>query len=458
MSENNKYIKTYATQDYVNNAIANNSGVSDYNDLENIPCYDTRVFETITSPVVFNGDSTDKTVVEIVSEVNAMVTTSNMVHYFVKISETAPVVNGELFNFEVTTFNTYEGEVTSQIQNSNVDKNDSYIFFGSHIVFVYNEFTITTYAGECTLTPGIWFYGMQTDDYESYTKNYNMIFLLEGEFKKLPSQFVDYMPGKNLEGETFVVSIAQTASDGYPEQVDNVERIAQEGSEIFNDYRNNKATGKFSHSEGTETMAVETGAHAEGSGTKALQYAAHAEGNQTSALGNGSHSEGIRSIAIGGASHSEGYETEANGERSHTEGENTKTARGTYFGHAEGSHTEANGKYASHAEGYCTKASSNYQHVQGKFNIEDTEEKYAHIVGNGKNNNSRSNAHTLDWDGNAWFQGNVSIDGTPTNDKDLTTKKYVDDKLANLQIVQITKAEYDALTTKDPNTLYLIIE
>lgn len=38
------------------------------------------------------------------------------------------------------------------------------------------------------------------------------------------------------------------------------------------------------------------------------------------------------------------------------------------------------------------------------------------------------------------------------------TKKYVDNKLAGLQIVQITQTEYDALTTKDPNTLYLIVE
>ena len=34
---------------------------------------------------------------------------------------------------------------------------------------------------------------------------------------------------------------------------------------------------------------------------------------------------------------------------------------------------------------------------------------------------------TEDKNGNAWFQGNVSIDGTPTNDNDLITKKYVDD-------------------------------
>ena len=75
----------------------------------------------------------------------------------------------------------------------------------------------------------------------------------------------------------------------------------------------------------------------------------------------------------------------------------------------------ASGDFAF-AEGYQTTASSEYQHVQGKLNIDDTEGRYAHIVGNGyvDENYTRqlSNAHTLDWDGNAWYQGNVYVGGT----------------------------------------------
>ena len=78
------------------------------------------------------------------------------------------------------------------------------------------------------------------------------------------------------------------------------------------------------------------------------------------------------------------------------------------YSHAEGYSVSAQGAGA-HAEGYFTKASSNFQHVQGKFNIEDTENNYAHIVGNGSNEGDLRNAHTLDWDGNAWFAGNVSV-------------------------------------------------
>jgi hypothetical protein len=64
---------------------------------------------------------------------------------------------------------------------------------------------------------------------------------------------------------------------------------------------------------------------------------------------------------------------------------------------------------ASHVEGYHTKAAAEYSHVQGKYNIEDTKNKYAHIVGNGTAETSRSNAHTLDWDGNAYYAGNVYV-------------------------------------------------
>ena len=86
---------------------------------------------------------------------------------------------------------------------------------------------------------------------------------------------------------------------------------------------------------------------------------------------------------------------------------------------------------ASHAEGSNTIASSESQHVQGKYNIEDNNKKYAHIVGNGEYG-KKSNAHTLDWQGNAWYSGKLSQEGTPTEDKDLVTKKYMDDNLSNM--------------------------
>lgn len=72
---------------------------------------------------------------------------------------------------------------------------------------------------------------------------------------------------------------------------------------------------------------------------------------------------------------------------------------------AEGFQTKASGNY-SHAEGYGTIASGTSQHVEGEYNIEDTEDKYYHIVGNGTTT-ERSNAYTLDKQGNACFAGDI---------------------------------------------------
>ena len=137
---------------------------------------------------------------------------------------------------------------------------------------------------------------------------------------------------------------------------------------------------------------------------------------------------GENSFAIGDA-------VNASGDFSHAEGWSSK-ALGV-CSHAEGSSTTASGD-RSHAEGCWTKASSEDQHVQGKYNIEDIANKYAHIVGNGKydttnNKEVRSNAHTLDWEGNGWYAGKLSQEGTPTENKDLVTKKYVDDMIGDIQ-------------------------
>ena len=103
--------------------------------------------------------------------------------------------------------------------------------------------------------------------------------------------------------------------------------------------------------------------------------------------------------------------TTASGQSSHTEGQSTKSI-GVY----------------SHAEGFYVTANSKSQHVQGEYNILDTENvsersTYAHIVGNGTGTSARSNAHTLDWSGNAWFAGDVYVGSTSGINKDEGSKK-----------------------------------
>ena len=180
--------------------------------------------------------------------------------------------------------------------------------------------------------------------------------------------------------------------------------------------------------------------------TEASGYASHAEGDNTVASGNQSHAEGELTEASGYNSHAEGYNTTASNTLSHAEG-NSTIASGN-CSHAEGDYTTASGN-CSHAEGSNTTALSDYQHVQGKYNIEDAEGKYAYIVGNGTNT-SKSNAHTLDWEGNAWYAGKLSQGRTPTEDKDLTTKKYVDTSLNN----KVDKVNGKGLSTVDFTTAY----
>ena len=164
------------------------------------------------------------------------------------------------------------------------------------------------------------------------------------------------------------------------------------------------ASGEGSIAEGECTIASGYASHAEGGITTASGMASHAEGEKSTASNRNSHAEGYMTTAGGQSSHAECYKTTASGTASHAEGYTT-TASGS-ASHAEGQLATASGK-GSHAEGMCTTASAQYQHVQGMYNIEDTEGKYVHIVGNGTSDTDRSNCHTLDKEGNAWYSGNV---------------------------------------------------
>lgn len=113
----------------------------------------------------------------------------------------------------------------------------------------------------------------------------------------------------------------------------------------------------------------------------------------------------------GNASVSLGWRNTASGEASCATGANTRAT--AYAAHAEGESTNAEGR-GSHAEGRATSALGEAQHVQGRWNIADNSNQYAHIVGNGTGANARSNAHTLDWSGNAWFAGGVELNDTAT--------------------------------------------
>lgn len=157
----------------------------------------------------------------------------------------------------------------------------------------------------------------------------------------------------------------------------------------YMDKANPTCTGSFSLNRKVGTIVAD-GSFAEGIDTTASGWCSHAEGNKTTASFDAAHAEGSGTIASRESSHAEGDCTTASGRISH----------------AEGWWTTASGE-SSHVEGHGTKASSAVQHVQGEYNIEDSSGTYAHIVGNGTADDARSNAHTLDWSGNAWFAGTI---------------------------------------------------
>lgn len=185
---------------------------------------------------------------------------------------------------------------------------------------------------------------------------------------------------------------------------------------------NGKTTGSLvmiNASDGDIMFSPGKNSFSGGEGTLASGSASHTEGYYTSAQGDYSHAEGSTSIASGEAAHAEGGGSVAVGKNSHAEGTNCR----------------ASGE-ASHAEGKGTDANSG-QHVQGKYNVEDRLGKYAHIVGNGTNTDTQSNAHTLDWSGNAWFAGDVYVGSTSGTNKDdgskkLATEEYVDGQMTTI--------------------------
>lgn len=172
-----------------------------------------------------------------------------------------------------------------------------------------------------------------------------------------------------------------------------------------------KLSNDDSVAEGLRTKAVGTHSHAEGANSIAIAASSHSEGNNTKAVGTVSHAEGNSSIASGIGSHAENNHTVASGS----------------YSHAENYYTVASGE-GSHAEGYGTISQSNYSHVEGKFNISGD---YLHVAGNGTDGDNRSNAYTLDWQGNGWYAGKLTVGTDPTANMDVATKQYVDSAMSN---------------------------
>ena len=268
------------------------------------------------------------------------------------------------------------------------------------------------------------------------------------------------------------------------------------GSSSHAEGNGTKASGSISHAEGWNTRAIGAATHVEGTTTAALGIYSHSEGSGSTALGSSSHAEGSGTIANSPSSHSEGagatYTRKITGDlntKSYTINDATGIFKGaiirrmvlsqsnvlcgrvtkiedniitldktlSYPNETEGL-TEVNVTVhvgglalgtASHVEGTGTIASNKSQHVNGEYNIIDEnynlnptqKGKYVNIIGNGTSNTARSNAHTLDWNGNAWFAGDVYINSTSGINKDEGSKKLATEEYIDIRVPAWTDAD-----------------
>lgn len=167
--------------------------------------------------------------------------------------------------------------------------------------------------------------------------------------------------------------------------------------------------------DGSNTGALRSSGSTAASGLNSIALGLNntASGNSSVALGGYNEAKKVSSVALGSYNEVDGNSSVALGDG------NVITGR---YAIAEGLYNEVTKDYA-HAEGMNNQAYGEAQHVQGKWNL--ASEDLAHIVGNGEAgpyygdpDENRSNAHTLDWNGNAWYQGDVYVGSTSGKNKD----------------------------------------
>lgn len=186
------------------------------------------------------------------------------------------------------------------------------------------------------------------------------------------------------------------------------------------------STNKYTSATGVRSLSLGWNTFATGTNSVAIGYNSTPSYNPSNALGNtaGIISSGKGSIAFGNNETENSYsviKTSGNGSLAfgtvanpnNIAGNITASANGAFAHGWAGYDITAEGN-GSHAEGCGNKATGFCSHVEGSYSIVPTSVAagnravYAHTLGNGINFNNRSNAYTLDWQGNGTFAGTVS--------------------------------------------------
>lgn len=166
----------------------------------------------------------------------------------------------------------------------------------------------------------------------------------------------------------------------------------------------NTASGNYSAAFGNTTTASGTSSFTAGTNTEASGMNSVAEGNYANADGRSAHAAGEYTRANGRANFVRGRANVFNttnifpewaADTKYTQYDRVKVT------------TESNGETTVTLYMCTTDHTSTSTFDSSKWEDVTDYKDFADIVGNGRNGTDRSNAYALDWNGNAYFKGNV---------------------------------------------------
>ena len=188
------------------------------------------------------------------------------------------------------------------------------------------------------------------------------------------------------------------------------------GSSAFAVGNDNLASGSSSTALGRGTIASGDDSTAMGANTEASGEYSTAMGDRTKAIGDFSTAMGSDTEANGGASTAMGYKTLASNGPSFAIG--YMTAATGAISTSMGQHTFASGELST-ALGYYTKSSDRTSLVIGEYNLAGSTvtnsatdfslENTAFVIGNGTDENNRSDALTVLFDGTTTIAGDLNV-------------------------------------------------
>lgn len=240
--------------------------------------------------------------------------------------------------------------------------------------------------------------------------------------------------------------VVNSKFDSLDTAIDNkMDRVDPVGSGTFSFGRENNSTigqrsivlGSNATAAGKDSVVLGRKGKAISDYATSIGYSNTVSGQNGVAIGVNSTVSAGNGVSIGGGNTVNNWNGIAIGSSVTSSGSNAVA-----MGHG----TKADG-WISFASGYSTEATGGAQTVLGSCNIPDdapTEETLKSenlvIVGNGDpdaETPTNSNAHTLDWDGNAWFAGDVFVGSASGTNKDsgskrLSTENFVEETVDDL--------------------------